>query len=188
MISPIVSPLQSLFGSFPQNETSHLLNSPRSSALLTSVGWPPKRIAVDQCVTPQMDQLGPLHASISENTVALPPFPGRECLIDQEGGNDPQSNLLFGVNIDSSSLLMQNEISSLRGVGSDGDSTNIPFVSSNYLSTTAGGTDFSLNPAMTPSSCIDESGFLQSPENVGHANPPIRTFVKVSSPRTLCEK
>ncbi|KAM7505817.1 hypothetical protein LguiB_004721 [Lonicera macranthoides] len=179
MTSPIVSPLQSLFGSFPQNETPHLLNSPRSSTLLTSVGWPPKRIAVDQCATPQMDQLGPLHAPISENTVALPPFPGRECLIDQEGGNDPQSNLLFGVNIDSSSLLMQNEISSLRGVGSDGDSTNIPFVSSNYLSTTPGGTDFSLNPAMTPSSCIDESGFLQPPENLGHANPPTRTFVKV---------
>ncbi|CBI30949.3 unnamed protein product, partial [Vitis vinifera] len=32
---------------------------------------------------------------------------------------------------------------------------------------------------MTPSSCIDESGFLQSPENVGQVNPPTRTFVKV---------
>ncbi|KAA8519434.1 hypothetical protein F0562_013691 [Nyssa sinensis] len=184
--SPIVSPLHSLLGSFPQDDTSHLLNLSRSDTLLSSAGWPPKRVAIDpllhsgasQCLLPQVGQLGPPNMNISQNAVSLPPFPGRECSIDHEGSNDPHSHLLFGVNIDSSSLLMQNGMSSLRGVGSDSDSTTIPFASSNYLSTT--GTDFSLNPAMTTSSCIDESAFLQSTENVGQGNPPTRTFVKVS--------
>ncbi|KAM7530449.1 hypothetical protein LguiB_033859 [Lonicera macranthoides] len=183
MTNPIVSPLHSLLSPFPHDETSQILNIPRSSAIMTSTGWPPKRVAVDNSLLPSgpssygLEQLAPPHTNISENVdFTLPPFPGRECLVDHEG-NDPQSHLLFGVNIDASSLLMQNGMSSLRGVGSDGDSTNIPFASSNYLDTV--GSDFSLNPDMTPSSCIDESGFLHSPENVGQTNPPTRTFVKV---------
>ncbi|KAK6264433.1 hypothetical protein QUC31_012594 [Theobroma cacao] len=181
--SPIVSPLHSLLGSFPQDESSNLLNLPRSNPVITSAAWPSKRAAVEvlssgspQCVLPQVEQLGPTQTNMSQNSISLPPFPGRECSIDQEGGTDPQSHLLFGVNIEPSSLLMPNGMSSLRGVGSDSDSTTIPF-SSNYMSTA--GTDFSVNPAMTPSSCIDESGFLQSPENVGQGNPQTRTFVKV---------
>ncbi|KAL5771916.1 hypothetical protein ACOSP7_011525 [Xanthoceras sorbifolium] len=183
--SPIVSPLHSLLGSFAQDESSHLINLPRSNPLIPSPTWPSKRVAVEplfpsggpQCVLPQVEQLGPPQTNVSQNSISLPPFPGRECSIDQEGNADPQSHLLFGVNIEPSSLLMQNEISSLGGVGSNSDSTTIPFASSNYMSTA--GTDFSVNPAITPTSCIDESGFLQSPENVGQGNPPTRTFVKV---------
>ncbi|KAK8353427.1 hypothetical protein V6Z12_A05G157100 [Gossypium hirsutum] len=181
--SPIVSPLHSLLGSFPQDEPSGLLNLPRSNPVITSAAWPSKRAAVEvlssgspQCVLPQVEQLGPTQTNISHNSISLPPFPGRECSIDQAVGTDPQSHLLFGVNIETSSLLLQNGMSSLRGVGSESDSTTIPF-SSNYASTA--GTDFSVNPAMTPSSCIDELGFLQSPENVGQENPQTRTFVKV---------
>ncbi|TYH16967.1 hypothetical protein ES288_A05G155900v1 [Gossypium darwinii] len=181
--SPIVSPLHSLLGSFPQDEPSGLLNLPRSNPVITSAAWPSKRAAVEvlssgspQCVLPQVEQLGPTQTNISHNSISLPPFPGRECSIDQAAGTDPQSHLLFGVNIETSSLLLQNGMSSLRGVGSESDSTTIPF-SSNYASTA--GTDFSVNPAMTPSSCIDELGFLQSPENVGQENPQTRTFVKV---------
>ncbi|KAJ0017493.1 hypothetical protein Pint_10970 [Pistacia integerrima] len=183
--SPIVSPLHSLLGTFPQDESSHLLNLPRSNPLISSPTWPSKRAAVEplftsgapQCVLSQVEQLVPPQTNISQNSISLPPFPGRECSIDQEGSADPQSHLLFGVNIEPSSLLMQNEMSSLGGVGSNSDSTTIPFASSNYMSTA--GTDFSINPAITPSGCIDESGFLQSPENVGQVNPPTRTFVKV---------
>nr|APR63885.1 auxin response factor 6.2-like [Populus tomentosa] len=182
--SPVVSPLQSLLGSFPQDESSHLFNFPRTNPLITSSGWPSKRAAVEplissvapQCMMSQVEQLGPPQTSISPSSVSLPPFPGRECPTDQDGGTDPQSHLLFGVNIEPSSLLMQNGLSSLRGVGSDSDSTTVPF-SSNYMS--IAGTNFSLNPAMAPSSCIDESVFLQSMENVGQGNPPSRTFVKV---------
>ena len=184
LTSPIVSSLHSLLGSFPQDESSNLLNLPRSNSVITSAAWPSKRTAVEvlssgspRRVLPQVEQLGPLQTNMSQNSISLPPFPGRECSIDQEGGTDSQSHLLFGVNIEPSSLLMQNGMSSLRGVGSDSDSTAIPF-SSNYMSTA--GTDFSVNPAMAPSSCIDESGFLQCPENVGQVNPQTKTFVKVS--------
>ncbi|KAL9383549.1 hypothetical protein Peur_023872 [Populus x canadensis] len=182
--SPVVSPLQSLLGSFPQDESSHLFNFARTNPLITSSGWPSKRAAVEplissvapHCMMSQVEQLGPPQTSISPSSVSLPPFPGRECPTEQDGGTDPQGHLLFGVNIEPSSLLMQNGLSSLRGVGSDSDSTTVPF-SSNYMS--IAGTNFSLNPAMAPSSCIDESGFLQSMENVGQGNPPSRTFVKV---------
>ena len=183
--SPVVSSLQSLLDSFPPDESSHLLNLPRTNPLMTSSGWPSKRAAVEplissgapQCMLSQVEQLGPLQTSITPSSVSLPPFPGKECSIDRDGGTDQQNHLLFGVNIEPSSILLQNGMSSLRGVGSDSDSTTIPF-SSNYMSTA--GTNFSINPAMTPSNCIDESCFLQSTENVSQGNPPTRTFVKVT--------
>ncbi|XP_071721853.1 auxin response factor 6 [Rutidosis leptorrhynchoides] len=170
-----ISPLHGLLGSFSQDE-SHL-----HSLVSSSSGYPSKRAAVEpmhhsgapQCV----EQLGQSHANMSQNSVSLPPFPGRECSIDQEGNTDPHSHLLFGVNIEQSSLLMQNGMSNLRTVGGNGDSTTIPYGSSNYMSTT--GTDFSVNAAMAPSSCIDESGFLQSRENMGQVNPQNESFVKV---------
>ncbi|KAG6691956.1 hypothetical protein I3843_10G085500 [Carya illinoinensis] len=182
--SPVVSPLHSLLGSFQQDESSHLLNLSRPNPLMPSAAWPSKRAAVDPLLSsaashyalPQVEKLGLPQNNMSPNSISLPPFPGRECSIDQ-GGADPQSHLLFGVNIEPSSLLMQNGVSGLRGVASDSNSTTISFPSSNYMSTA--GTDFTLNPALAPNSCIDESGFLQSPENVGQLNPPARTFVKV---------
>ncbi|XP_045802704.1 poly(A)+ RNA export protein-like [Trifolium pratense] len=48
----------------------------------------------------KVEQLGNPQNTVSQNAITLPPFPGRECTIDQEGSNDQQSNLLFGVNID----------------------------------------------------------------------------------------
>ncbi|KAM7271733.1 hypothetical protein ACFE04_030947 [Oxalis oulophora] len=152
LATSIVSPLHSLAGSFCRDEF-------QTSSLLSS-GYPSKRVAVEpRCVIPQIEQLGPSHGNLSQNSVSLPPFPGRECVIDQEGNTDPQSHLLFGVNIEQSSLSMQDGLS-------------------NYMGTND--TDFSVNPTMTPSSCIDESGFLQPSENVGgQENPHIEIFVKV---------
>ncbi|XP_057428565.1 auxin response factor 6-like isoform X2 [Lotus japonicus] len=182
-VTTIVSPLHSLMGSFPQDETSHLLNLSRTSSWVpvqNSTGWPSKRIAVDPLlssgasVLPQVEQLGQPQNTISQNVVTLPPFPGRECSIDQ-GSNDPQNHLLFGVNIEPSSLLMHNGISNLKGISSNSDSPTLPYQSSNYLNTT--GPDSSLNHGITQS--IDESGFLQSPENAGQGNPQNKTFVKV---------
>ncbi|KAA0054028.1 auxin response factor 6-like [Cucumis melo var. makuwa] len=182
--SPAVSPLHSLAGSFVQDDSSQLLNLQRAHSVIPEAGWPSKRAAIDPVCTgasqyflPQVEMLGTPQSSISQNTVALPPFPGRECPIDdREEGSDPQNHVLFGVNIDSSSLLMQNGMSNLRGVGNDSVSTTLPF-SSNYMSTA--GSNFSVNPTMTSSNCIDESGLLQSHENVGQVNPPNGTFVKV---------
>ncbi|XP_022925884.1 auxin response factor 6-like [Cucurbita moschata] len=181
--SPIISPLHSLLGSFPQDESSQLLNLPRTNPMVHSSTWPSKRAAVDpllssvnsQFVLPQGENMGTTQTNISQNAISLPPFPGRECSLDQ-GNTDPQSNLLFGVNIESSSLLMQSGMPNLRGICSDSDSTAIPF-SSNYVNTAA--SNFSANPTGTPSNCIEDSGFLQSPENTGQVNPSTRTFVKV---------
>ncbi|KAK4440200.1 Auxin response factor 6 [Sesamum alatum] len=181
----ITSPLHNLLGSVTQDETSNLLNMPRSSNLMSSNGWPTKRVALDplisggisQAFTPQVDQLGPSNTNVTANPVSLPPFPGRECLIEQEASNDPQNHFLFGVNIDSSSLLVQNGIPNLKAVGSDSDNATVAFASSSFMSSS--GADYSLNPTMTSSSCLDESGFLLSSNNVGHVNPPNRTFVKV---------
>ncbi|KAL1826234.1 hypothetical protein DCAR_0205370 [Daucus carota subsp. sativus] len=181
--SPVASPLHNFTGLFPQDEDSQL-NFSRSAALLTSAGWPPKRVAVDpllssgvsQSFLPQLQQLGSLHTNSSQDAFPLLPYNGRDCSIDQGGDNDSHRPLLFGANIDSTSLLVQNGISGLGGVGSDGNSTSVPFTSSNYMSNA--GVDFSLNPSITASSCIDETNFLQSHENLVQKDTP-PTFVKV---------
>ncbi|XP_023542208.1 auxin response factor 6-like isoform X2 [Cucurbita pepo subsp. pepo] len=173
--SPTVSPFHSLAGSFVQDESSQLLNIQRANSVIPSAGWPSKRSAIDPLSTGASQYFLPqVESGMSQNTVALPPFPGRECAIgDRDEGSDPENHVLFGVNIESSSLLMQNGMSNLRGVGNDNVSTTLPF-SSNYMSSS--GTDFSVNPT---TNCIDESGFLQPHENVGQVNQPNGTFVKV---------
>ncbi|KAI3931695.1 hypothetical protein MKW92_037843 [Papaver armeniacum] len=181
-----LSPLQSLLGSFSQTEASQLLNMPISNPLPPSTAtWLPRQASAEsllrsgaatQCDLPQVDQLGTQQGNNLHHTLSLPPFSERDSSVDQEGSTDPQNNLLFGVNIDSPSLLAHNGMSSLRGVGSECESTNVPFAAANFLNAT--NTDYPLNPDMTPSSCIDESDFLPSPENGDQGNPQ-RTFVKV---------
>nr|XP_029124496.1 auxin response factor 17 [Elaeis guineensis] len=173
-----VSPLHNILRSFSPEETPNVLNLPRTSSLSTSVTWPSKRLAVEsmlptetRCLQSQVAQLGQ-ESNISQHSVTLPPFPGRDYSLDQECNTDAQNHLLFGVHIDSSSLLMQNGMPNLRSIGSGTDSTAMPFL-------TIAGTDFPLNQAITSSNCIEEPGFLQSPENVGHMNPQSGTFVKV---------
>lgn len=133
--------------------------------------------AVSQCILPQMEQLGTPQSNVSELANLLPPFPGRE-YTSYHGSGDPQNNLLFGVSIDSSSLMGQHGLPSLKNIGSENESLSLPFAASNFTNTV--GTDFPLNSDMTTSSCVDESGFLQSSENVDQVNPPNRTFVKVN--------
>lgn len=177
-VSNMSSPLHSLLSSVTQDEASNLLNVSRSSNLLSSSGWPTKRVALDQTISSRADQLGLSSANASNNPVSLPPFPGRECLMEQDANNDPHNHFLFGVNIDSSSVLMSNGMSNLKAAASDSDNATMTFASSSYM--TSSGADYSLNPTVTSSSCIDESGFLMSTDNGGHQNyPPDRTFVKV---------
>ncbi|KAJ0230357.1 Auxin response factor 6 [Hirschfeldia incana] len=190
-----MSPLHTLLSNFSQDESSQLLNLTRTnSAAMTSSGWPSKRPAVDlsfgnsntQSVIEQMGQSHNTSSNVPPNAVSLPPFPGggggRECSIEQEGSpSDPHSHLLFGVNIDSSSLLMPNGMSNLRSIGIEGgDSTTLPFTTSNNFNNdfSSGGNNLAMT---TPSSCIDESGFLQSSENLGSENQQsnTNTFVKV---------
>ncbi|RVW85929.1 Auxin response factor 6 [Vitis vinifera] len=120
--------MQSLLGSFSQDGTSHLLNLHGSNP-------------VEELATPP--------SNASELSTLLPPFPGREYSVYQ-GVADPQNNLLFGVNIDSSSLMLQNGMSNLRSIGSENDSVSMPFSTPNFAN--APGTDFPLNSDMTTSS------------------------------------
>ncbi|CAI8617339.1 unnamed protein product [Vicia faba] len=180
----IVSPLHNMLGSFSNDETSHLLNFPKPNSWVpvqSSTAWPSKRVALDPLVSsgtshyvlPQMEQLGQSQTTMSQNAITLPPFPGRECAI--EGNTDSQNHLLFGFNIEPSSHLVYNEMSNLKGVNSNCDSSTVPFQSSTYLNTT--GADSSLNNGMTHG--VGESGFLQTSENGGQGNSPNKTFVKV---------
>lgn len=183
--TPDVSTMQSLLGSFSQDGTSHLLNLHGPNPVISSSAFFSKQVSVEpqlppgttHCVLPQVEELATPPSNPSELSTLLPPFPGREYSVYQ-GVADPQNNLLFGVNIDSSSLMLQNGISNIRSIGSENDSVSMPFSTSNFAS--APGTDFPLNSDMTTSSCMDESGFLQSSENLEQVNPPTRTFVKVN--------
>ncbi|XP_008777704.2 auxin response factor 17-like isoform X2 [Phoenix dactylifera] len=175
-------PLHNILRPFSPEDTP--LSLPRTTPLIASSPWPSKRVAVEsilpsgaQCVVPRVEQLGATQPNTSPHSVTLAPFPGRECSVDH-GNMDPQNNLLFGVNIDSSSLLVQNGMPSLRTVVSESDSAAMPYAACNFLSPS--GTDFPLNQALTSSSCLDKSGFLHySPENMDHVNPRSGTFVKV---------
>ncbi|GAV59993.1 AUX_IAA domain-containing protein/B3 domain-containing protein/Auxin_resp domain-containing protein [Cephalotus follicularis] len=179
-----ISSMQSILGSLPQDGTSRLLNLNGSNPAISSSALLRKQVTVEpqlssgsaHCVLPQVEQLGTSQSIVSELSSLLPPFPGREYSAYQ-GSTDPQSNLLFGVNIDSSSLMLQHGMSNLQNIGNESDSLSMPFAASNFTSST--GTDFPNNLDMTTSSCVDESGFLQSSENVDQVNPHTRTFVKV---------
>ncbi|XP_010908734.1 auxin response factor 6 [Elaeis guineensis] len=175
-------PLHNILQPFSPDDAP--LSLPRTTPLITSSPWPSKRVALEsilpsgaQFVVPHVEQLGATQPNASPHSVTLAPFPGRECSVDQDGSMDSQNNLLFGVNIDSSSLLVQNGMSNLRNVVNETDSAAMPYAACKFLSSS--GTDFPLNQALTTSSCLDKSGFLHSVENVDHMNHQSGTFVKV---------
>ncbi|XP_054797866.1 auxin response factor 6-like isoform X1 [Prosopis cineraria] len=177
-----VSAIHSLLGSFPQDGVSQLLNMHGSNSLVPPASLLPKQIAVEpqlqtaaaHCVLPQMENLGTSQSNVSELPI-LPPFPGREYSAYQ-GAGDPQTNLLFGVNIDPV-LMLQNSMSNMRNVGNENDTLLMSFSASNFPGAT--GTDYPPSSDMTTSSCVEESGFLQSSENVEQPNTSTGTFVKV---------
>ncbi|XWS32990.1 hypothetical protein CRYUN_Cryun22dG0038700 [Craigia yunnanensis] len=179
-----VSCMQSILGSLSQDGASHLLNLNGSNPIISSAllskpvaTEPQLSSGAANCVLPRVEQLGTLQSNVSELSNLLPPpFPGREYSA-YHSSNDPQNNLLFGVSIDSSSLMLQQGMTNLKNIGNENDSLSLPYAASNF--TSASGTDFPLNSDMTTSSCVNESGYLQSSENVDQVNPPTRTFVKV---------
>ncbi|KAH9292102.1 hypothetical protein KI387_042712 [Taxus chinensis] len=117
--------------------------------------------------------------NIPAQSMSMSQFPLRDCPTEQEGvHSDSQSNLLFGVNIENSTLSM-----------SDAGSRNIS--NGSYVASSFSVTDLLNGPSCGPvsgyhmnsntSSCggIDESGFSQCASNVTKMNPPTRTFTKV---------
>ncbi|XP_062224015.1 auxin response factor 6-like isoform X2 [Phragmites australis] len=171
---------------FPETNISSLSPSNVSSMhgmlkpLPVSDPWSSKRVVVESIIpsrshviSPQIKQLDMASCNIPQNS-ALAPLPGRECLVDQDGSSDPQNHLLFGVNIDSQSLLMQGAIPSLQN--GNGSST-IPYSTSKFLSPSQN--DFPLNEALTSSGCLDESGYDPCAETSEQVNQLPATFVKV---------
>ncbi|TYH00845.1 hypothetical protein ES288_A09G009700v1 [Gossypium darwinii] len=166
-----VSSMQSILGSLSQMGASHLLNLNGSNPILSSSTFLSKPAAIEprlssgvaNSVLPQVEQLGTAQSNASEPNNLLPPFPGREYSA-YHNATDPQNNLLFGVSIDSSSLMLHHGMTNPKSIRNENDSMSLPYAASNF--TSASGTDFPLNSDMTTSSCVDESGYLQSSENV----------------------
>ncbi|VFQ62539.1 unnamed protein product [Cuscuta campestris] len=161
--------------SFSHEEASQLLNVHETNPLATQPSN--KRIALDSqfsCRGNSPYVVSPNNTKVSDHHTFLPPFPGKDY---------PEYNALLGVNADSS-VLLQNGVSTLKqsggGGGGENGLLNMPFSSCDF--TSGVGTDYPLNTVdmATSSSCMDESGFMQSSENVEQTNPPPnRTFVKV---------
>ncbi|KAL6888716.1 hypothetical protein ACP4OV_009742 [Aristida adscensionis] len=175
-----VSSMHGMLRPLPSEATSNLLGVARTTPLPVSDPWSSKRVAVESVIpsqphviSPQIGQLDMAPSNISQSS-ALAPLPGRECLVDQDGSSDPQNHLLFGVNIDSQSLLMQGGIPSLQN---DNVSTTVPYSTSNFLSPSQD--DFPLNQALTSSGCLEESGYAPCPDNSEQVNQQPATFVKV---------
>lgn len=148
---------QSFLSSFTHEGPTPLVSHSSSS----------KRVALD----PQ------LPSKFSDLSALLPPFPGRD-VSGFQGMTDSHNNILFGANADSSTMMM-NGVSAFRNTGNENESLSAPYAAPAFAS--AAGTHFPhLNSEMTTSSCVDESGYLQSSENVDQSNPPPGTFVKVS--------
>ncbi|KAE8691582.1 Auxin response factor 25 [Hibiscus syriacus] len=174
--------MQSILGSLSHAGASHLLSLNGSNPIISSSALLSKAVPIEpqlssepaNYVLPQVEQLGTAQSSGLSNL--LSPFPGREYSA-YPGSTDPQNNFLFGISIDSSSLMLQHGMPNLKNIGNENDSLSFPYAASNF--TSASGTDFPLNSDMTTSSCVDESGYLQSSEYVDQVNPPTGTFVKV---------
>jgi len=179
------SSMQGMLGQLPSEAASNLPCVARTTPLPISDPWSSKRVAVESvnpsrphAVSTQIEQLDMTPCNLPQNS-ALAPLPGRGCLVDQDGSSDPQNHLLFGVNIDSQSLLMQGGI---PGHQNDNVSSTIPYSTSNFLSPSQD--DFPLNQPLPSAGCLDESGYVPCAENSEQANQQFSTFVKVSDVST----
>ncbi|MCD7457828.1 ADP-ribosylation factor, Arf Arf6 [Datura stramonium] len=176
------STMQSLLSSFSRDGASAVLNMHETHPLVSS-SLSSKRIALESQlpsrVTPfivsQPEDVMAHNTKVSDLSSLLPPFPGRESFSDYRGVEDGQSNALYGFT-DSLNIL-QTSMSNMKDSNGDNGSLSIPYATSTFTSTV--GNEYPLNSDMTTSSCVDESGFLQSSENGDQANPTHRTFVKV---------
>ncbi|KAJ1278015.1 hypothetical protein BS78_04G047900 [Paspalum vaginatum] len=178
------SSMHGILGQLPSEAASSLPCVPRTTAVSVPDSWSSKRVAVESvnpsgphAVSPQMEQLDMASCNMPQNS-ALAPLPGRECLMDQDGSSE--NHLLFGVNIDSQSLLMQSGIPNLQN---DNSSSTIPYPTSNFLSPSEN--DFPLSQPLPSAGCLDESGYVPCTENSEQANQQFATFVKVYKSGTV---
>ncbi|PHU07918.1 Auxin response factor 6 [Capsicum chinense] len=175
------STMQNLLSSFSRNGASTFLNMPETNSLV-SPSSSSKRIALESqlpsrapYIVTQAENLMVPNTKVSDFSNLFSPLPGREVL-DYQGVVDSQNNMLFGINNDSS-IIQQNGMSNLKANSPDKGSLPVPYATSTFTNTV--GSEFPVNSDMTSSSCVDESGVLQSSENADQANSLAGTFVKV---------
>ncbi|XP_055836382.1 auxin response factor 6-like isoform X2 [Solanum dulcamara] len=166
------STMKSLLSSFPRNGASTFLNMTETNSLV-SPSSSSKRIALESqlpsrapYIVTQTEDLMVPNTKVSDFSTLFSPNPGREVL-DYQAVADSQNNALFGVN----------GMSNLKGNSPENGSLPVPYATSNFTNTV--GSEYPVNSDMTTSSCVDESGVLQSSENVEQANSLTETFVKV---------
>lgn len=167
------STMQSLLSSFSRNGASTSLNMPETNSLV-SPSSSSKRIALESQIpsqapymVTQAEVLTVPNTKVSDFSTLFSPNPGRQVL-DYQAVAVSQNNALFGVN----------GMSNLKGNSPENGSLPVPYATSTFTSTVGG--EYPVNSDMTTSSCVDESGVLQSSENVDQANSLTETFVKVS--------
>lgn len=178
---PQLTPLSSLtshlqnFSDLIDNHMPSYNNSSMPQSFLTSFTHEGPTPLVSHSSSSKRVALDPqLPSKFSDFSALLPPFPGRD-VSGFQGMTDSHNNLLFGANTDSSTMML-NGVSTFRNTGNENES---PYAAPAFAG--SAGTHYPhLNSEMTTSSCVDESGYLQSSENVDQTNPPPGTFVKVS--------
>ncbi|KAH0706793.1 hypothetical protein KY289_011869 [Solanum tuberosum] len=166
------STMQSLLSSFSRNGASTFLNMPETNSLV-SPSSSSKRIALESqipsqapYIVTQAEVLTVPNTKVSDFSTLFSPNPGRQVL-DYQAVAVSQNNALFGVN----------GMSNLKGNSPENRSLPMPYATSAFTSTV--GSEYPVTSDMTTSSCVDESGVLQSSENVDQANSLTETFVKV---------
>lgn len=166
------STMQSLLSSFSHNGASTSLNMSETNSLV-SPSSSSKRIALESQIpsqapymVTQAEVLTVPNTKVSDFSTLFSPNPGRQVL-DYQAVAVSQNNALFGVN----------GMSNLKGNSPENGSLPVPYATSTFTSTV--GSEYPVNSDMTTSSCVDESGVLQSSENVDQANSLTETFVKV---------
>ncbi|XP_040376317.1 auxin response factor 6 [Oryza brachyantha] len=181
-----VSSMHDTLRPFHSEAASDLPGVPRITPVPISDPWSSKRVAVESAISSrphaissQLENFDLTPSTIPQNST-LAPLPGRECLVDQDGGSDPQNHFLFGVNIDSQSLLMQDGIPNLHN---DNDSSTIPYSTSNFLSPSQN--DYPLNQTLTTPGCLDEPEYGSCSDNADQVKRPPATFVKVYKSGTV---
>ncbi|PKA66027.1 Auxin response factor 17 [Apostasia shenzhenica] len=159
--APSLAHLNGILRTFSPEEASQL-HFARTDSMINADICPSKRLAVEpllplatQCEQSLNNQFN-LQTNFFQHAVALGQFPVGECLLNHGAATDPQNHQLFGAKV---------------------DSTTIPFTATNFLNGFE--TDFPLNDTISDSTCVEGSGLLQSPENLGQGNQPNETFVKV---------
>ncbi|XP_051125514.1 auxin response factor 17-like [Andrographis paniculata] len=165
------SSLQSIVSPISQDGSSQHVPNPHISQSSLS-----KRVAIDPQLSSKISLFSTLHqgglgtpdSKGSDLSDFLPLFPDREFSDFQGAVATSQNNLMYEVGTGSAPNLFNNDNQSL---------------SAQYVTPTFGAsmsaTDFPLDSDMATSSCMDESGYLQSSENVEQTTAATGAFVKV---------